>query len=161
MHLRPLFGCLQDPTKTTALCGTDDPCISQGFRVLALDLAPAARGPAWRNFRHFSLSPLRSLGLLACQVQAMIFGFLANQCVTLGLGKAVLWRHCLPRGTAAFCVMTPSRCSSIASQRNAICLIANGITHWGRDRHPSIACDRHESDRIRIRHLMLGWDRPI
>ncbi len=29
----------------------------------------------------------------------MIFGFLENQCFTLGLGRAVLWGQCLPRAT--------------------------------------------------------------
>jgi hypothetical protein len=121
MHLRPLFGCLQGANQTvrTALRGPDDPCIPQGFRVLALDFGLAGHRHKWREIRHFSLSPLCALGLYACQVQAMIFGFLANQRLTLGLGKAVLWRHCLPRGTTAFCAMTPSLRRVIATVRIA------------------------------------------
>jgi hypothetical protein len=52
-------------------------------------------------------------------VQAMVFGLIKNQCVTPGLGKAVLWRHCLPRGMLAFCRTTPSLRRAIAAVRNA------------------------------------------
>ena len=127
-------GCA-NPTATTALSGPDDPCIPQGFRVLALDFDLVEHRHQWRKIRHFSLPHLHSLGLLACQVQAVIFGFCATQCITFGLGKAVLWRHCLPRGTEAFCRVTPSSDSTIATLRNTNSQITAEITGRRCDQH--------------------------